>query len=190
MCHVLDFLFAADGRAQEFDDLVFHGGIDLQRALVGTREQAIEETNRRIADYASDAGWNEWNMAATIGSLLVAVPGLAHLFCGPASFTRNRVTGEIDFLSSQPANAADERTSGIDVGALYYYYPGSGDKPGTLVEGNVFEGNIDQVAHTGGRSTATLTWRGNSWDDYQGFDRNGDGIGDTPYELYAFAVKV
>lgn len=48
-------------------------------------------------------------------------PGLAHIFCSPASFTRNKATGEIDFLSSQPVNAADEKISGIDVGALYEF---------------------------------------------------------------------
>lgn len=48
-------------------------------------------------------------------------PGLAHIFCSPASFTRNKATGEIDFLSSQPVNAADEKVSGIDVGALYEF---------------------------------------------------------------------
>ena len=46
-------------------------------------------------------------------------PGLSHLFCNPANFTRNSVTGEINFLSSQPVNAASERLSGIDFGALY-----------------------------------------------------------------------
>ncbi len=48
-------------------------------------------------------------------------PGLAHIFCSPSSFTRNKTTGEIDFLSSQPVNAADEQISGIDVGALYEF---------------------------------------------------------------------
>ena len=46
-------------------------------------------------------------------------PGLAHIFCSPASFTRDPATGEINFLSSQPANAAQQRVSGIDLGALY-----------------------------------------------------------------------
>ncbi|MBN8506045.1 MAG: TonB-dependent receptor [Burkholderiales bacterium] len=46
-------------------------------------------------------------------------PSLAHIFCSPANFTRNRTTGEIDFLSSQPVNAADERISGFDFGVLY-----------------------------------------------------------------------
>jgi iron complex outermembrane receptor protein len=52
-------------------------------------------------------------------SVCYNTPGLAHIFCGPSSFTRNPATGEIDFLSSQPANAANQRVSGIDVGALY-----------------------------------------------------------------------
>jgi len=59
------------------------------------------------------------------GSTKLAVcyntPGLAHLFCSPSSFTRNKATGEIDFLSSQPVNAADEKISGFDVGALYEF---------------------------------------------------------------------
>ena len=39
------------------NDLIFHGGIDLQQALVGTREQTVEETRRRIADYAPGGGY-------------------------------------------------------------------------------------------------------------------------------------
>jgi nitrous oxidase accessory protein len=65
-----------------------------------------------------------------------------------------------------------------------------GDKPGTLVEQNVFEGNIEQVAQSGGGSAMHLTFKDNYWDDYQGFDRNGDGRGDTPYELYAYADRI
>ncbi len=48
-------------------------------------------------------------------------PGLAHPFCSNANFTRNALTGEIDFLSAQPVNAATERVSGIDLGALYQF---------------------------------------------------------------------
>lgn len=52
-------------------------------------------------------------------SVCYNTPGLAHLFCNPSSFTRNAATGEINFLSSQPVNAARERISGVDVGVLY-----------------------------------------------------------------------
>ena len=39
----------------------------------------------------------------------------------PDSFTRHPLTGEVNFLSSQPVNAASERVSGIDLGALYQF---------------------------------------------------------------------
>lgn len=59
------------------------------------------------------------------GSTKLAVcydtPGLAHQFCGSDTFTRNPLTGEIDFLSSQPVNAATERVSGVDLGVLYQF---------------------------------------------------------------------
>lgn len=54
-------------------------------------------------------------------SVCYNTPGLAHIFCSPSSFTRSKTTGEIDFLSSQPVNAADEKISGFDLGALYEF---------------------------------------------------------------------
>lgn len=61
---------------------------------------------------------------------------------------------------------------------------------GNVMSDNLFEGNLAHVS-LGGRSTAGLNeWHGNYWDDYQGFDRNGDGIGDTPHELYAYADRI
>ena len=46
-------------------------------------------------------------------------PGLNHIFCSPSSFTRDPQTGEINFLSSQPENAAQQRVTGLDFGAIY-----------------------------------------------------------------------
>lgn len=54
-------------------------------------------------------------------SVCYNTPGLAHPFCSASNFTRNPLTGEIDFLSAQPVNAANERVSGIDLGALYQF---------------------------------------------------------------------
>lgn len=65
-----------------------------------------------------------------------------------------------------------------------------GDKPGTIVEKNVFEGNIEQVAVSGGSRAVSSVWQGNYWDDYQGFDRNRDGVGDTPHEVYIYADRI
>ncbi|WP_027079896.1 TonB-dependent receptor [Luteimonas mephitis] len=65
------------------------------------------------------------------GSTKLAVcyntPGLAHQFCSPSNFTRNPLTGDINYLSAQPVNAASERVSGIDLGALYQFNIGEID---------------------------------------------------------------
>ncbi|HET7775957.1 MAG TPA: NosD domain-containing protein, partial [Azospira sp.] len=64
------------------------------------------------------------------------------------------------------------------------------DREGNEFEANVFEGNLADVAVAGGGGAAHNLWRGNHWDAYQGFDRNRDGIGDTPFELYAYADRL
>ena len=61
---------------------------------------------------------------------------------------------------------------------------------GNVATGNVFEGNLTHVAQAGRNTGGLNEWRGNYWDDYQGFDRNRDNVGDTSYELYAFADRI
>lgn len=63
---------------------------------------------------------------------------------------------------------------------------------GNRMTGNVFEGNLTQVSYGAGRAVAMDRnfWLGNYWDDYQGFDRNGDAVGDRPHELLAFADQI
>ena len=65
------------------------------------------------------------------------------------------------------------------------------DWTGNEIEGNRFKGNITQVAVSGGGKTANRNhWQGNYWDDYEGFDLNRDGVGDTPYELFSYADRL
>lgn len=64
-----------------------------------------------------------------------------------------------------------------------------GDKTGTTIEGNTFEGNIENIAKSGGASLHH-TFDRNYWDDYQGFDRDTNAVGDTPYELYAYTDSI
>jgi len=64
------------------------------------------------------------------------------------------------------------------------------DREGNIFKRNVFEGNLTDVAVGGSGSSKRNEWHGNYWDDYQGFDRNNDGIGDTPYKLYAYADRL
>lgn len=63
-------------------------------------------------------------------------------------------------------------------------------KFGNIFSGNVFRGNVTQVMGHAKARAAKNTWEGNYWDDYEGFDRDNDGVGDTPYELYAYADRI
>jgi len=70
--------------------------------------------------------------------------------------------------------------------ALYFY----GEKGGHIIHGNRFEQNFNDVVVSAPHSARGNDWKGNYWDRYQGFDRDGDGIGDLPYELYLFASRI
>lgn len=86
--------------------------------------------------------------------------------------------------------------STIEVRGNRFAYNGIGilfnsETGGNRMVDNVFEGNLTQVSY-GGRSGSPRTnyWHNNYWDDYQGFDRNGDGFGDQPHELLAYADQI
>lgn len=50
------------------------------------------------------------------------------------------------------------------------------------VEGNDFIGNREQVRYVGARDEVWGAQSGNHWSNYLGWDRDGNGIGDVPYE--------
>lgn len=59
------------------------------------------------------------------------------------------------------------------------------NQEGNLFKKNYFHNNLIQVEAAG--KTANLNkWDNNYFDDYQGFDRDDDNIGDTPYSLYSY----
>jgi nitrous oxidase accessory protein len=64
------------------------------------------------------------------------------------------------------------------------------DWKGNTFEDNLLKGNLTQVAVLGATTAKRNDWNGNFWDDYAGFDRNGDGIGDTAHEQYAYADRI
>lgn len=73
-----------------------------------------------------------------------------------------------------------------NVTGLYFY----GERGGHIAIGNRFEHNLWPVSMINMGDPANDFWRGNFWDDYQGFDRNHDGIGDTPHEIHAYADRI
>jgi len=71
------------------------------------------------------------------------------------------------------------------IGAFIY-----GEAGGHRFESNRFENNLSTVAISAAGAGAANIWRDNVWDEYQGFDRNHDGIGDTPHELWLYADRI
>jgi nitrous oxidase accessory protein len=71
------------------------------------------------------------------------------------------------------------------IGAFFY-----GESGGHRFEGNRFEHNLTQVGVSAAGAGAANVWRGNHWSDYQGFDRDRNGVGDTPHEIWLFADRI
>ncbi len=60
-----------------------------------------------------------------------------------------------------------------------------------IFKDNIIKGNIENVINDSYNTRVTKnTWIGNYWDNYQGFDRNSDGIGDTPHIERYYADKM
>jgi nitrous oxidase accessory protein len=60
-----------------------------------------------------------------------------------------------------------------------------------IFKGNIIKGNIEAVVNDSYNTKVTENvWDGNYWDNYEGFDKDGDGIGDTPHNLYYYADKM
>jgi nitrous oxidase accessory protein len=73
-----------------------------------------------------------------------------------------------------------------NVTGVYFY----GAKGGHMAIGNDFRSNLWPVMIIGDGDAMNDLWWGNTWDFYEGFDRDGDGFGDRPHELYAFADRI
>lgn len=55
---------------------------------------------------------------------------------------------------------------------------------------NSFRDNLTQVESRGGTTALDAEWRGNDFDDYAGYDFDGDGYGDVPYELRSMTATL
>lgn len=61
---------------------------------------------------------------------------------------------------------------------------------GNIFVDNSLEGNLTDVVQSGRGKGGLNQWSGNYFDNYLGFDRDKNGIGDTPHEQYAFADQI
>ncbi len=55
---------------------------------------------------------------------------------------------------------------------------------------NAFLSNREQVVVEGGGDALAATFAGNRYDDYQGYDLDGDGVGDVPYEIRSLSGQL
>ena len=70
--------------------------------------------------------------------------------------------------------------------AMYFY----GEKGGHVIHGNRFEKNLSTVAVSAATSALANDWKGNHWDEYKGFDRDADGVGDMPHNVYLYSDRI
>jgi len=72
-----------------------------------------------------------------------------------------------------------------NIGILFH-----NDWTGNVLEDNRLENNFTQVSVNAGASAKRNAWDGNFWDDYQGFDLDGDGVGDNSHEMKVYADRL
>ncbi len=60
-----------------------------------------------------------------------------------------------------------------------------------IIKNNTILGNIEDIINDSrGSKTYKNEFVGNYWDSYEGFDRDGDNIGDTPHKVFQYADKL
>ncbi len=64
------------------------------------------------------------------------------------------------------------------------------DWRGNIFQQNQFVDNMTPVVVSGRGSANNNVWEGNYWSDYEGFDRDANGVGDTPHEVYSYADRL
>lgn len=82
-------------------------------------------------------------------------------------------------LQLQDANRFERNDFRLSESAVVFH---SSEKRNAFVD-NAFRDNMTQVQVEGGGDALGVRWEGNAFDDYQGYDLDGDGVGDVPYEL-------
>ncbi len=60
-----------------------------------------------------------------------------------------------------------------------------------IIKQNIIMGNIEDIVNDSrGSKTNDNEIVGNYWDNYEGFDKNGDNVGDTPHKVYQYADQL
>ena len=148
---------------------------DNSTGIVALNSEGLIVRNNRIL-HAMDAAGAGVALKET-SSALIQGNDIVHCAHGIMTDSPSDPLSRIVFVDNRIAH---------NVTGIYFY----GEKGGHIVINNRFEHNLWPVTVIGNGDPMNDTWWGNHWDDYQGFDRDGDGFGDTPHELYAYADRI
>lgn len=118
--------------------------------------------------------------------------GLAFKDSGGAQVERNEIVHcAVGLMADAPVNAdltltIRENRFAHNLVAMSFH----GEQGGHRVLANRFENNLTQIFVSAPGVGEANVWDGNYWSDYQGFDRDHDGIGDTPHEQWLYADRI
>ncbi len=112
---------------------------------------------------------------------------------GNVTVVRNRFIHVANglYLDNSPGTRAERNvishnTFRLNEAAVVFHASSAGN---TLTR-NVFASNRDQVTVEGGGDAIAARWLGNAFDDYAGYDFDGDGLGDVAYEVRSLSSSL
>ncbi|MBK7973153.1 MAG: nitrous oxide reductase family maturation protein NosD [Deltaproteobacteria bacterium] len=132
------------------------------------------------------------------GNVLAGSGGAAGMGIGLKESGNVRVTGNAlirdtvgIYVDTSPLNEADHNhfeRNAIRFAASAVVFHGRASR--NHFTDNSFRDNLTQVECRGGTDARDAEWRGNDFDDYAGYDFDGDGYGDVPYELRSMSANL
>ncbi len=154
-------------------------GNELRGGVVGIfsmYSRGLDIEDNTIVDAAGAAG-----MAIGLkesGNLVIARNTLVH----------DAVGVYIDTTPLQLGDTLDVRGNRIALDQVGMVFHASGHR--MTIEDNDFSDNDSQVRVDGGGDATDVDWHGNYFDDYAGYDLDGDGTGDIAYELRSTSAEL
>lgn len=85
-------------------------------------------------------------------------------------------------LDPDAVNRFEDNEIAFNVNGITFH----SDLEGNEFRGNRLRSNLQPVLVEGNGTARRNVWEGNYWSDYEGFDRNRDHLGDTPFEQRAY----
>jgi nitrous oxidase accessory protein len=88
----------------------------------------------------------------------------------------------------EPVGVLDVRDNRFahNIIGLFFY----GEAGGHRFQRNRFDNNLTTIAISGKGTGEANVWQGNRWDEYEGFDRDGNGVGDRPHDVWLHADRI